>query len=121
MAVLTLRFGSGQRLGDVVAPAAQASTDAEVVVTGSALDASIFSAVSYTLENSGAETIDVRVFHANLADFSDESQDGADIVLLAAAFGSFSAASPPFRFYRLKVEAAVGGSQGEITAVGVAR
>lgn len=121
MAVATLRFGSGQRLGDVVTPTAQASTNTEAVVTGSALDASIFQAVSYTLENSGAQTIDVRVFHANLADFSDESQDGADIVILAAAFASFSAASPPFRFYRLKVEAAVDDAQGEITAVGVAR
>ncbi len=121
MAFLTLRFGSAQRPADVVTPAAQASTNAEVVVAGSALDVSLFNAVSYSLENTGAQTIDVRVFRANLADFSDERQEGADIPITASAFSSFAAATPPFRFYRLKVEADIDDAQGEITAVGVAR
>lgn len=121
MAVTTLKFGSGQILGDVVTPTPQASTDPVVVVAGSELDASIFQAVSYTLENTGANSIDVGVYRGNLADFSDEAQDGSDFVIAAAGFASFAAANPPFRFYRLKVNASAGGSQGQITAVGVAR
>jgi len=121
MAFTTLRFGSAQRHADVVTPAAQASTNTEAVVVGSALDASLFRTVSYSLENTGAQTIDIRVFRANLADFSDERQEGADIPITASAFSSFAATLPPFRFYRLKVEADVDDNQGEITAVGVAR
>ena len=121
MSATTLRFGSGQRLGDVVTPAAQASVDAVVVVAGSALDASLFDAVSYTLENTGSQTIDVLVFRGNLADFSDEAQEGSDITIAAAAFDSFAAATPPFRYYRLKTNSAASGLHGEITAVGVAR
>ena len=121
MAFTTLRFGSGQRHADVVTPAAQASVDAVVVVAGSALDASLFGAVSYTLENSGSQTIDVLVFRANKLDFSDEAQDGSDITIVAAAFDIFAAVNPPFRFYRLKVNSAASGLHGEITAVGVAR
>lgn len=121
MAAVTLRFGNGQRNADVVTPVAQNSTNDELVVTGSALDASIFSNVSYTLENSGAETILISVYRSNLADFSDEVQDGTDISILAAAFDVYVDVPAPFRYYRLKVEAAVDGSQGQITTVGVAR
>ncbi len=121
MSATTLRFGSGQRLGDVVTPAAQASVDAVVVVAGSALDASLFRAVSYTLENTGSQSIDVLVFRGNKSDFSDEAQDGSDITIAAAGFNSFAAASPPFRYYRLKTNSAASGLHGEITAVGVAR
>lgn len=121
MAAQILRFGSGQRLADVVTPTAQASTNSEVLVTGSELDLSLFDKVSYTLENSGAQTILISVYRANLADFSDESQDGSDISIAAAAFALYTDNPAPLRFYRLKVQAAVGDAQGEITAAGVAK
>ena len=121
MAYLQLSFGSVNRPADVVAPVAQASVDAETVLAGSELDASVFAALGYTIENTGAQTIDWTVYGAQLADFSDEVVVQASATIAAAAFASYTATPPPFRFYRVTINAAVGGLQGAGTLNGVAK
>ncbi len=121
MAQVILKVGDILRPADVVDPAAQASTDPEVVLAGSELDASVFTALAYTIENTGVETIDWTVYGATQADFSDEIVVQASAAVLAAAFDSYTEAPPVFRFYRVTINAAVGGDQGEGTLHGVAK
>ncbi len=121
MAEVTLSFGSIRKPADEVTPAAQASIDAETVVTGSELDASVFSVLSYTVKNTGANAIDITTYGANASDFSDEVLVDTMNAIAAAAIDSYVVDRPPYRYYRCKVAADSGGSQGAATLRGVAR
>ncbi len=121
MTATMLKVGSAQKPADVVDPTAQASIDAETVLAGSALDASIFAALSYTIENTGANSIDWTVYGANQSDFSDEVEVMAAAAVAAAAIDSYTETPPPFRFYRVTINATVGAAQGIGTLHGVTK
>lgn len=121
MTLTNLEFGTIARAADVVTPAAQNSVDALTVVAGSALDASVFEALSYTMKNTGANSINYSVHAGNASDFSDEVTIVAATTILAAGIASYSVAPPPYRYYRVKIAATAGGAQGQMTLRGVAR
>lgn len=121
MAIITIRYGSGHRLSDFVNPTPQASTNSEVVFAGSELNTGLFDSVGYSLKNTGAETILVSVYIAQLSDYSDEIQDGADISIVAGARAGYMDVPNPCRFARLKVQSAVNDLHGIIGCAGVAK
>lgn len=121
MAGQTVKSGLAQRPADVVGPVSQTSTDSEVVLAGSDVDASLFGAVSYSFrETDGNNGVLVSVYRANQSDFSDEVQDGSDITVDASSNKNYVDAPSGFRFYRAKIQAQTAGSQGVIQATGFA-
>jgi hypothetical protein len=57
------------------------------------------------------------VYGANLADFSDESVVQAEATVAIGGVGTYVTTAPPFGFYRPKIKANVGGSQGTGTII----
>ncbi len=93
--------------------ASQLSTASLVAITGATIDVSAWKSLSVTaivITND----VDVKVFGANIADYSDETL----ITTLAPTTTAPAAVSytpPPFRYYRLKVIDHSGGSHGTAT------
>jgi len=112
----------GGRIVEVltVAPAAQASTASEVVVTGSGMDARVWQALSYTIVNA-TQTITYNVYGANLSTYADEVLVSGPTDVLAAGISSYSVVPPPFGYYRVKIIDKVGGVHGTVTVNGLAK
>ncbi|MEK7765266.1 MAG: hypothetical protein AAB368_03415 [bacterium] len=121
MTLTNLEFGTLSRAADQVTPAAQASTNTLTVVAGSALDASVFGSLGYTMKNTGAQSINYEVWAGNASDFSDEVQIVSATTILAGAAASYSVSPPPFRYYRVKEKSTVNDLHGAMTLRGVAR
>ena len=101
------------------ASAAQASTNAEVVLAGSDVDLTFVDILSIDLVNSGANAIDIKFYTANKEDFTDEVLFRTVSTLAAAATlqmnGSSSgtaAALIPWRFLRIKIKSSVTDTPG---------
>ena len=113
--------GEGNALwqGEKDMAAAQASTDALVVLAGTEIDARGYGRLLVAVYNSGANTVNVGLFQANLETFADEVALGTVGVAAGARniwhLGTIAAALD-YRYYRCKIQAAVGGSQGAILA-----
>ena len=104
-----------------VSPAAQASTNSYVAVTGSPLDVTWQKSVAYTIENTGADTIDWRVVAGNASDFSDAIIVQAEAAVAAAAFGNYSVVTAVWKHYRVEVKSTVADTPGEATVLGVGK
>lgn len=105
---------------------AQVTTDSEVVLDGSVIDARQATSVAMSVTNSGANSITCYVYAANNSDFTGE-------VIVGAAAGTAVAASTStiiysgggtatattgvasHAYYRIKIKATAGGSQGTAT------
>ena len=61
------------------------------------------------------------VYGANAADYSDEVEAQAEATVNVGAIGTYSTTQAIYRYYRAKLKAAVGGSQGTGTIRGVAK
>ncbi len=61
------------------------------------------------------------VYGANEPDYSDEQVVQAEATVNADATGTFTATIAPYRYYRVKIKAAAGGSQGTATVRGIAK
>jgi len=102
-----------------VAPAAQASTAAYVVVAGSGMDVVDYASLAYTLK---AVTNDVKwkVFGANISDYSDEVEVQGEATVSAGAVGSYAVSIAPYAYYRVKIIDAVAG-HSTVTVSGIAK
>jgi hypothetical protein len=103
-----------------VAPAEQETIATYAVVTGSALDASVCIALSYTILVAD-EDIKWKVMGANKADYSDEVEVQAEATVLADGVSSYAISNPPYAYYRVKVADNVGGTHGNVTVNGIAK
>ncbi|MGH7892945.1 MAG: hypothetical protein ACREN0_11805 [Thermodesulfobacteriota bacterium] len=61
------------------------------------------------------------VYGANAADYSDEAVVQSEATVNAGALGTYTTVQAVYRYYRAKLKAAVGGSQGTGTIRGVAK
>jgi hypothetical protein len=125
MALTTLTQSDGvglqiQRLADVVTPAGQLSTNAEVVVAGSAVDASCFETVSFTF-SSATNSIDYTVYGSNDSAFAAEDLVQAAVTVAAGAGDGYAVTPAPYRYYRVKIVSTVADTHGTATVRGVAK
>lgn len=104
-----------------VSPAAQASTNAYAAVTDSELDVTWQKSVAYTIENSGADTIDWRVVAGNASDFSDAIIVQVEAAVVAAAFDDYSVVTAVWKHYRVEVKSTVADTPGGATVLGVGK
>ncbi len=120
MAETNISSGSRSAVGDVVGPIVQASTASIALVTGSALNASAYRSVAFTISVI-TNSVDYTIFGANVSDFSDEVIVQVATTVAAAATGSYAVPQAPFRYYRMKIIDTSGGSHGTATVNAVAK
>ncbi len=103
-----------------VTPDAQASVDAETLLTGSEIDARMWRSVCYTIAviTNGVKWA---IYGANASDYSDEVAIQALTNVAAAAASSYSVAQAPYAYYRVKIASNVGGAVGTATLRGIAK
>jgi len=104
-----------------IAPAAQASTNAYVLVAGSILDTLNTRLANFTIENSGAESIDWKVLAGNTVTLSEAIEAQAEATVAAAAYGTFSVNPAVWRYYGVYVKSSAPDTPGEATVIGVTK
>ena len=104
-----------------VSPAGQDTTASFVDVAGSTLDTLNNSSLSYTILNSGSNAINWKVLAGNASDFSDAVTVKNSANVNASATDSYTAAPPPYRYYKVQVDDASGGSHGTAVVNGIAK
>ncbi len=103
-----------------VAPAAQASAQAETVLAGSEMDARPWKSLAYTLTNI-TQTITVNFYGANASDYSDEVLVSGPTDIAASAASSYAVEQAAYGFYRVKILDKVGGVHGTCTLRGICK
>lgn len=104
MTVTLVTPGAGVQVPvEEIAPAAQLSTASYVVLAGSELDARAWKSLSYTILVA-TQSVFWTVYGANSSDYSDEVVVQSEASVSAGASSSFSAAPPPFAYYRVKIK-----------------
>ena len=120
MTVATVVSGSRQVQIDQVAPAAQASVNAETVLAGSEMDMRAWRSLAYAVKVI-TNTITWWVYGANASDYSDEVIVNGPTDVLAAAASSYAVAQAPYAYYRAKIQSKVAGVHGTVTLGGIAK
>jgi hypothetical protein len=104
-----------------VSPVGQASTNPFVDVAGSNLDATRSNSVSYTITNTGVNSLTWQVLAGNASDGSDAAVISGPAALLAAATASFSQSPALYRFYKIQIKSTVAATPGTAVVNGVAK
>lgn len=104
-----------------VGPLTQVSTASFADVTGSTLDTYNNTTLSYTILNSGSNAINWKVLADNASDFSSAVTVKNSANVNASATDSYSVAPPPYRYYKVQIDDASGGSHGTAVLSGVAK
>lgn len=99
----------------------QASTNSSTLVTGSKLDAGNAWTLSYTVKNTGANSMNYLVIAGNLSDLSDGVTVQNTATLAAGAIGSYSISIPLYMFYGIKIVSTVADTPGQATVNGIAK
>lgn len=99
----------------------QTSTNDPTLVAGSILSAWMGLSVSFTIVNTGDDTISWVVYAGNTADLSDKIIIQASADILTGAASSYSAFVAPFSFYGIYVESKVDDTPGEATIKGIVK
>lgn len=90
----------------------QATTSAYVTVTGSLLDTLSNQGISYTIVNTGANSLNWQVLGGNQPNLSDAVVVKAGAAVAASATDTYTVSPAPYRYYEVQVEDTVGGSHG---------
>lgn len=99
----------------------QASTNTNVVMVGSVMNATRALTVSFTMQNTGVQSIQWQVRGGNLADLSGGAIVQAAATVTAGSFATYSTATAVYKFYGVFIESTVDDSHGEGTLVGIAK
>jgi len=99
---------------DIIAPTAQASTNAYAAITGGDIDARMWKSLGITIAVI-TNNIKWTVYGANASDFSDEQVVQVEATVAAAATGTYVTAQSVYAYYRIKIVDASGGSHGTVT------
>lgn len=103
-----------------VAPAAQLSTNADAVVTGSEIDARPWRSLAYTIKVA-ANAVTWTVFGANASDYGDEVVVNGAASVDPGLASSYAVSQAPYAYYRVKIRSTVADTPGTATIVGVAK
>ncbi len=101
--------------------AIQTSTNDSTLVVGATLSAWSGLSVSYTVVNTGDDTISYIVYGGNASDLSDKVIIQASTDILSGATSSYSAFVAPFSYYAVFIESKVDDTPGEATVRGVVK
>lgn len=96
----------------------QASTNTSTLVSGSVLNAGNSWTLSYTIINTGENSIGYLVVGGNLADLSDGVTVQNSATLAANAIGSYSVSVPVWNYYGIKIVSTVADTPGQATVNG---
>ena len=99
----------------------QASVNALTLVDGSIIDTQNSFVLSYTIVNTGANSIDWEVHAGNVSDLSDGVAVKASAALAKDAVSSYSVNPSLYQYYGIYIKSTAGGSAGEATIVGIAK
>lgn len=99
----------------------QTSTNDYALVQGSILNATRALSVSYTIVNTGDNSITWQVMAGNASDLSDGIVTQAPAAVAADATGSYSVYPAPFKYYGVQIKSTSGGSHGEGSVRGAAK
>ena len=120
MAVLTVVAGGRNVQVETLAPAAQASVNADAVLAGSGIDMRPWRSLAYTVR-AASNDIDWTVYGANAADYTDEVVVNAEALLASGATATYAVALAPYAFYRVKIRSHVAGAHGTVTLAAIAK
>lgn len=120
MAVSTVMAGSRQVQVEALAPAAQASVNADTLLAGSAIDMRPWRSLAYTILVA-TNDVDWTVYGANQADYSDEVAVQAEATVVAGAAATYAVAQAPYAYYRVKIHSHVAGVHGTATLAAIAK
>jgi len=98
----------------------QTSTNTDVIVTGSNLDARGYSALSYTVA-AATNDLDYTVYGANVSDFSDKVAIVAKNTCTAGTTETYAVTPPPYAYYCVYLDATVDATHGTLTVNGIAK
>lgn len=105
---------------NIVTPV-QASVNDSTLVAGSILNAGRAQSISYTISNTGAQSIDWEVRAGNQADLSDSIVAQAFEAVAADAEKGYGVANPPYMFYGIYIKSTSSGQHGEATIAGASK
>lgn len=98
------------------------STNTSTLISGSTLNATNGSSVSFTVKNiGGSNSVDYLVIAGNLADLSDAVTIQNSATLAAGAVGSYSIQIAPFCYYGIKIASTSAGNHTTVSAQGRVR
>jgi len=104
-----------------VEPTAQASVDAYALVAGSVLDTLNNLTASFTIENTGANTISWKVIAGNESTLAAAIEAQAEATVTALAYGTFNINPAIWRYYGVYIKSTVPATPGEGTVIGVTK
>jgi len=101
--------------------AVQASTNTSTLVTGSILNTSRGLSASFTIINTGANTISWILYGGNKSDLSDKVTIKATADITANSSDSYANSLAPFKFYGVYIISKVSDTPGEATINGICK
>jgi len=99
----------------------QASTNTNTLVVGSVLNAGRALAISFTIQNSGDESIQWQVRGGNLSSLADGAIVQAAATVTAGSYATYAISTAPYQFYGIFIESTVDDNHGEATIKGIAK
>lgn len=101
--------------------ASQTTTNTNVLVAGSILNASRALSVSFTIQNTGDDSIQWQVRGGNLANLSDGAIVQVAATVTSGSYATYAITNAPYKFYGIFAESTVDGAEGIATIVGIAK
>jgi len=98
----------------------QASTNTSVLVAGSTLQTTYGLSLSYTIVNTGDDTIGATVYGANSEDLSDKVSV-SELEILSGTADSYALSIAPFEYYCVYIVSAAPDTPGEATVHGMVK
>jgi len=109
------------RAATVIAPAATASTNAYVLVPSSLLDTLYSLVATFTIRNTGADSINWKVIAGNNSGLAEAIEAQAEATVLSGAYGTFSVNPAIWRYYGVYIKSTVDNTPGQATVVGITK
>lgn len=101
--------------------AVQTSTNTSAVVADATMQTTYGIAMSYTIVNTGDDTISWILYGGNASDLSDKVIVKASADILAAGVDSYSNSFAPFEYYGIFIKSKVDDTPGEATIRGIVK
>ena len=109
------------RYATVITPSATASTNAYVLVPNALLDTLNSFLCTFTIFNSGANSLNWKVIAGNTSGLNEDIEAQAEATVAAGAYGTFSATPAVWRYYGVKIKSTVDDTPGEGTVTGITK
>jgi len=109
------------RAATVVTPSATASTNTYVLVPNALIDTLNSFSGTFTILNTGADSINWKVLAGNGSGLTEAIEAQAEATVTAGAYGTFSVTPAIWRYYGVYIMSSAPDTPGEATVVGTAK